>query len=193
MRTSNRDPVGAAGSSNYAEQPRSTSTIATTLPREIGKYLGTSSGLRFWHFWVGLAERGQRRVERPPFGLDQIRTRFLCQSRPFHSTSGVNAKATAVLLYLVIWRTKSTVRNSHPESYSTPVCGGLLIFWQNQQFATHRRSSNGAGGMSPDLVARCVTSSDPGAKPLSGAGGSRRGVSAGRPRVRPPPRKLSVA
>lgn len=40
-------------------------------PREIGRYISTPQALLVGGV-VGLAERGQRRVEGPPFGLDQF-------------------------------------------------------------------------------------------------------------------------
>ena len=51
---------------------------------------------------VGLAERGQRRVEGPPFGLDQFGLDFLCRSRPHSHYIGRDAKASAGPLHLVI-------------------------------------------------------------------------------------------
>jgi|HubBroStandDraft_6_1064221.scaffolds.fasta_scaffold566380_1 hypothetical protein len=42
---------------------------------------------------VGLAERGQRRVEEPPFWAGSIRARFLCRSRVVLTYVGWDAKA----------------------------------------------------------------------------------------------------
>ena len=49
----------------------STRTTTTMPPKEIGRYISTPQALHV-EICDGLAERGQRRVEEPPFGLDQF-------------------------------------------------------------------------------------------------------------------------
>jgi hypothetical protein len=90
MRTSNRDHLGAS-SSNHAEQPEYEGDHHDASQRNGKIHIGLLRPC-WLDFGVGLAERGQRRVEGPPLGPDQFRTRFLCRSRLTHTTLGMKQK-----------------------------------------------------------------------------------------------------
>jgi hypothetical protein len=70
-------------------------------PREMGRYHIDSSGLACRALVVGLAERGQRRVEEPPFGLDQIGLDSYVDPDSFELTLGEMQKPSPdVLIWL---------------------------------------------------------------------------------------------
>src|ERR1700722_4153288 len=79
-----------------------------------GRPMGASLKPSCLTICVGLAERGQRRAKGPLVELDQSRARFLCRSLLIQTTLGVMQRATARLLHLATWRTKSTVRRATP-------------------------------------------------------------------------------
>jgi len=74
-----------------APSSHNTSTITTTLPREIGRYIPTSSGLacRTWGWSSGARSKASGRTA---VWAGSIRTRFLCRSRLIHTTLGVMQK-----------------------------------------------------------------------------------------------------
>src|ERR1700683_1973924 len=53
------------------------------------------------YFRVGLAEHGQRRVEGPPFRLDQVGRDSYCRSRLVHTTSRMKQKSRETPGYLL--------------------------------------------------------------------------------------------
>ena len=67
----------------------------------------TSSGLAYRNLGVGLAKCGQRRVKGPPLGWIKVGLDSYVYPDSLHYIAR-EAKATARLVYLVMWRTTCT-------------------------------------------------------------------------------------
>jgi hypothetical protein len=65
---------------------------------------------------VGLAERGQRRVEEPLFGLDQFGPDLYIDSDLLIVPRAVMQKPSQGRALLVIWRTKAGGRNARADT-----------------------------------------------------------------------------
>ena len=71
MKLSNRNRIGVDWSSNYAEEPKYENDHDDASQRDRQVHHQPPKALLI-ELEVGRAERGQRRVEGPPFGLDQF-------------------------------------------------------------------------------------------------------------------------
>ena len=96
--------------SNHAEQPEYENDDHNASQRN-GKAHIDSSGLACRALVVGLAERGQRRVEEPPFGLDQFGLDSYVDPELFQLTLGEMQKPSLDVLSGYLNNKRSTTRS----------------------------------------------------------------------------------
>ena len=98
---------------------QTTRTIATMLPREIGRYIPACSGLACWT-WGWSSGTRSKASGRTAVWAGSIRTRFLCRSRLIHPTLGVLQKPPQGSSIWLCGEPISTGPKSHLDSYPMP-------------------------------------------------------------------------